>query len=268
VVRTKSLRRPRRRIEGRCRIDVVEDGAEALDRSAGPLWEQVRSVLLTRIISGTIAPDARIVELQVAREFGVSQAPVREALKSLEALGLVDILPFSGARVHRQTSKELLDAYAVRAELEVLAIRFAFARGADFLSLSSRMGDMYHAAAEGDMVRLAVADTAFHEEIIRASDNAELLRLWKNLQPSTRAYITLISPGADPNWTVALHPPILSTLVAGDVDAAEQAMRDHFVLARARLERSLDHRGEEVSPVEAPETAEAGPMSTGDILID
>ena len=208
----------------------------------------MRSQLLTRIITGAIAPDERIVELQVAREFGVSQAPVREALKSLEALGLVDILPFSGARVHRQTSKELLDAYVVRAELEVLAIRVALARGADFTSLSLRMGDMYHAAAEGDMVRLAAADTAFHEEIIRASDNAELLRLWQSLQPGARAYITLISPGADPNWTVALHPPILSTLVVGDVDGAALAMRDHFQSARTRLERSLAHRGEELSP--------------------
>ena len=239
-----------------------------LDRSAGPLWEQVRSQLLTRIISGAIAPDERIVELQVAREFGVSQAPVRESLKSLEALGLVDILPFSGARVHRQTAKELLDAYVVRAELEVLAIRIAFARGAVFTSLSARMGDMYHAAAEGDMVRLAAADTAFHEEIIRASDNAELHRLWQSLQPSTRAYITLISPGADPNWTVALHPPILSTLVAGDVEAAALAMREHFQSARARLESSLAHRGEERSPAGALEVADAGSGSAGVSITD
>jgi DNA-binding GntR family transcriptional regulator len=228
----------------------------------------VRSQLLTRIISGAIAPDERIVELQVAREFSVSQAPVREALKSLEALGLVDILPFSGARVHRQTAKELLDSYAVRAELEVLAIRVAFARGAVFTSLSSRVGDMYHAAAEGDMVRLAAADTAFHEEIIRASDNAELLRLWQSLQPSTRAYITLISPGADPNWTVALHPPILSTLVAGDVDAAAMAMREHFQSARTRLERSLAHRGEELPRAGAQEAAEAGRGSARDTITD
>ena len=165
--------------------------------------------------------------------------------------------------MHRQTAKELLDAYVVRAELEVLAIRIAFARGAAFTSLSSRMGDMYHAAAAGDMVRLAAADTAFHEEIIRASDNAELHRLWQGLQPSTRAYITLISPGADPNWTVALHPPILSSLVAGDVDAAALAMREHFRSARTRLERSLAHRSDERSPAGAPD---AGPGSAGDSI--
>lgn len=215
-----------------------------LERSAGPLWEQVREVLLKRIIGGELPPDARVVELQVARELGVSQAPVREALKSLEALGLVDILPFSGARVHRQTAKELLDAYTVRAELEVLAIRLAAARGADFSSLAARMGDMYHADADGDLVTLAVADTAFHEVIIRASDNGELLRLWHNLQPETRAYITLISPGADPHWTVSLHPPILDALVSGDVDTAETAVRRHFAMARARLEEGLGRRVE------------------------
>ncbi|MDO8108372.1 GntR family transcriptional regulator [Isoptericola sp. b441] len=243
-----------------------------VSRSAGPLWEQVKEILLKRIIAGELAPDARIVEVQVARELGVSQAPVREALKSLEALGLVDILPFSGARVHRQTPKELLDAYSVRAELEVLAIRFASARGANFSSLTARMGDMYHAAAEGDMMRLSIADTAFHEEIIKASDNAELLRLWHNLQPSTRAYITLISPGADPNWTVGLHPPILNTLLAGDLEGATEAMRQHFALARARLEVGIAHRGEDEPPaalqaaVEAEATAKAAAEASSAVI--
>lgn len=210
-----------------------------LDRSAGPLWEQVKAILLQRIITGELPIDARIVELQVARELGVSQAPVREALKSLQALGVVDILPFSGARVHRQNAKELLDAYVVRAELEVLAIRLAAGRSADFSHMAARMGDMYHAAAQGDLVRLSDADMAFHEEIILASDNAELLRLWYGLQPGTRSYITLISPGADPHWTAALHPPILDALISGDVEAAGAAMRQHFELARARLEEGL-----------------------------
>lgn len=237
-----------------------------LERSAGPLWEQVRSVLLKRIIGGELAPHARVVELQIARELGVSQAPVREALKSLEALGLVDILPFSGARVHRQTAKELLDAYTVRAELEVLAIRLAAARGADFSSLTARMGDMYHAEAEGDLATLAVADTAFHEEIIRNSDNGELLRLWHNLQPETRAYITLISPGADPHWTVSLHPPILDALASSDVDAAETAVRRHFALARNRLEEGLNRRG--TAPYDDALGARAADRSVLDSVVD
>lgn len=237
-----------------------------VDRSAGPLWEQVKELLLKRIVAGELPPDGRIVEVKIARELGISQAPVREALKSLEALGMVDILPFSGARVHRQTSKDLLDAYAVRAELEVLAIRTAAARGADFSSLSARMGDMYHAVAQGDMLQLSTADAAFHEEIIRASDNVELLRLWKTLQPGTRAYITLISPGADPNWTVGLHPPILNTLVAGQVDAATEAMRRHFELARDRLEASLAHRGEEQPSAGHPATTAAKPDEAGGSL--
>ena len=71
----------------------------ALARSV--LADQVRDQLLEWILSGRYEPDARIVETQVARELGTSQAPVREALIALEAVGIVEISPFRGARVRR-----------------------------------------------------------------------------------------------------------------------------------------------------------------------
>ena len=72
---------------------------------------------------GALPAASRIVETRVARELGTSQAPVREALRGLEALGVVEILPFRGARVRRPIAHELLEAYAVRAELESLGAR-------------------------------------------------------------------------------------------------------------------------------------------------
>ena len=72
------------------------------------LADQVKERLLEEILAGRYAPDARIVETQVARELGTSQAPVREALRGLEALWVVEITPFRGARVRRPTRRELL----------------------------------------------------------------------------------------------------------------------------------------------------------------
>ena len=77
--------------------------------SRSVLADQVRDRLLEGILSGRYPPDARIVETQVARELGTSQAPVREALRALEAIGIVEILPFrgrgSGARVSARSSR-------------------------------------------------------------------------------------------------------------------------------------------------------------------
>ncbi len=82
------------------------------------LSEQVKGRLLQAILDGRYPPGARIVETRVAKEFGTSQAPVREALRDLEALGVVETAPFKGARVRQPSTEELLEAFDVRAILE------------------------------------------------------------------------------------------------------------------------------------------------------
>src|SRR5512146_1459361 len=98
-------------------------GDSTISRSV--LADQVKDHLLQSILSGRYPPHSRIVETRIARELGTSQAPVREALRGLEALGVVEILPFRGARVRRPSAEELLEAYAVRFSLEALAARLA-----------------------------------------------------------------------------------------------------------------------------------------------
>ncbi len=101
----------------------------AVSRSV--LAEQVKDRLLQDILSGRYAPHSRIVETRVARELGTSQAPVREALRGLEALGVVEIMPFRGARVRRPSASELLEAYVVRSELEALGAQLGVPRMSD-----------------------------------------------------------------------------------------------------------------------------------------
>src|SRR5512143_236005 len=97
----------------------------AISRSV--LSDQVKDRLLQAILDGRYPPGARIVETRVARELGTSQAPVREALRDLEGLGVVESTAFRGARVRRPSADELLEAFAVRAELESLGARLAVA---------------------------------------------------------------------------------------------------------------------------------------------
>ncbi len=205
--------------------------------SRSVLAEQVKDRLLQDILGGRYPPHSRIVETRVARELGTSQAPVREALRGLEALGVVEILPFRGARVRRPTAHELLEAYAVRAELEGLGARLGVPRmaDADLGELEELHAAMQRAAAAGDRHAVAVADAAFHARLLRLSRNATLGRVWRSLEPFSRTYITLVAPGADAHWTADLHTQIITALRARDPEAVAGALRRHFEEAGAHL---------------------------------
>lgn len=211
----------------------------ALPRSV--LADQVKERLLDGILSGRYPPDSRIVETAVARELGTSQAPVREALRGLEALGVVEIEPFRGARVRRATSRELLEAYVVRSALEMLAARLAVPRmtDADIEGLARQVEVMEAAAAIGDGHVVAEADASFHGRIVELADNGTLLRLWRSLEPFSRTYLTLVVPGADPQWSADLHLPILSAIRAGDPEAVAVALEEHFAEVSANMARRL-----------------------------
>ena len=181
------------------------------------------------------------METQVARELGTSQAPVREALRGLAALGVVEITPFRGARVRRPTRRELLEAYAVRSALETLAARLAVPRmrDDDLAELGEHMNRMQSAAKAGDGHAVAEADASFHGRIVELADNATLEKVWRSLEPFSRTYLTLVVPGADPQWSADLHTPILAALQARDVDAVVAALQGHFDDVAANMARRL-----------------------------
>jgi DNA-binding GntR family transcriptional regulator len=227
----------------------------AISRSV--LADMVKDRLLQDILSGRYPPHSRIVETAVARELGTSQAPVREALRGLEALGVVEIAPFRGARVRRPTAKELLEAYAVRFELESLGARLAVPQmtDADLEELEAYGREMQRAAVLQDRHAVAMADAEFHARIIEITHNATLERVWRSLEPFSRTYITLLAPGADAQWTANLHLGILVALRERDPDQVVAALRRHFDEAGAKLGQSWTD-GEEGSTarIEAPPT--------------
>jgi DNA-binding GntR family transcriptional regulator len=219
---------------------MTDDGA--LPRSV--LAQQVKDHLLQAILSGRYPPESRIIETRVARDLGTSQAPVREALRGLEALGVVEILPFRGARVRRPTTEELLEGYAIREELECLGARLGLPRmtDGDLAEIEALHEAMQAAARADDRHEVALRDAAFHARVLELSGNATLQRVWRSLEPFSRTYITLLAPGADAAWTAGLHPPILAAIRARDVDALEAALRHHFEEASSHLASGWERR--------------------------
>jgi len=220
------------------------------------LADQVKDRILEGILTGHYPPDSRIVETQVAREFGTSQAPVREALRGLEGLGFVEITPFRGARVRRPSRREIIDAYAVRSSLEGLGARLAVPRmsAADVAELAGLFDAMRAAAAGGDGHAVAEADARFHGRIVELAANATLEKVWRSLEPFSRTYITLAVPGADPRWSADLHAPILAALRLGDVEAVVAALERHFDEVRDHLAELWPPDGDSVGPVTGDDT--------------
>jgi DNA-binding GntR family transcriptional regulator len=207
----------------------------AISRSV--LSDQVKDRLLEAILDGRYPPGARIVETRVARELGTSQAPVREALRDLEALGVVETSPFRGARVRRPSADELLEAFAVRSQLESLAARLALERITDdeLDELSLYLDEMRRAARAGDSHAEATADASFHGRIVEIAGNATLERVWRLLEPFSRTYITIVAPGVDQHRIADLHQPVMDALRRGDPDLAVAALERHYLDAGAML---------------------------------
>jgi DNA-binding GntR family transcriptional regulator len=237
----------------------------AISRSV--LSDTVKDRLLEAILDGRYPPGSRIVETRAAREFGTSQAPVREALRDLEALGVVEIAAFRGARVRRPSLDELLEAYVVRSELEALVVRLAVPRltDEDIRVLDGYMTAMEHAAEAGDTVAEAAADARFHGRLVEIAANGTLARVWGLLEPYSRTYISLAVPGADRRRIAGLHVPVLEALRSRDAATAEAAIRHHF----ADAEEMLAGLWTEPEPGETDQTqaraprARTGPVPAG-----
>jgi DNA-binding GntR family transcriptional regulator len=229
----------------------------AISRSV--LSDQVKDRLLQAILDGRYPPGARIVETRVARELGTSQAPVREALRDLEALGVVETAAFRGARVRRPSAAELLEAFGIRAELESLGARLAIPRltEADLEDLRALVDEMRRAADLGDTFAEATADAAFHGRIVALAGNATLERVWRTLEPFSRTYITIVAPGADRRRIADLHVPVLDALRRRDPELAVEVLHQHFTDAAAMLAGLWEDA--RTTPASANERAPAGP---------
>ena len=206
----------------------MTDSDRFLSRSV--LREQLKEQILQRILDGEYEPGARIVENRLMKEYGVSQAPIREALRDLEAMRFVESQPHRGVRVRRISQKELGEMYPVRAALEEVAGRAAAPLITDGTLdlLDDEISAMRAAAARGDLHAQLVHDARFHELIFEASGNSLLLDVWRSLHAEIRALITYTRSHTALAAIVDSHLPILQALRLRDPALAGKEMRHHI----------------------------------------
>ncbi len=201
---------------------------DALRLEHAPISARIRNVLLERILGGEYAPGHRLVELQLAREFGSSQAPVREALRDLETAGLVTIKPRRGSFVNDYHARAQHEIYEVRGALEEAAMRLAMPRlKRDATALASHLEGMREAARNSDFDALVQHSVGFHRTILRASGNELLLKMWESLHVETHSRKTVLQPNIDMFAVAESHAPILAAVQVGDTEAACRLSREH-----------------------------------------
>jgi DNA-binding GntR family transcriptional regulator len=203
------------------------------------LREQIKEILLERILRGELEPGTRLVETRLARELGTSQAPVREALRDLQLLRLVESEPFRGARVRAVDDSQLLPVFPVRAALEELAAREA-ARNADGEAgvLEGELEAMRDAAAREDWRTQIAHDIAFHRSVVELAGNEPLLQSWLGLGIEVSTAFAVYWTFWDQSDLAEFHVPILEAIRAGDSARAGSEARKHV----KRTERVVRRR--------------------------
>lgn len=194
------------------------------------LREDIKEYLVDAILNGTYKPGDRIVETRVAQQLGLSQGPVREALRDLEMFGFVVSEPWKGTRVREVSTTDLVEAYPVRAALEALAARLAATRldTEGISKLEELLTEMRAAADKDDRHAVTMADIAFHQTIVDASGNRLIRKQWDSLQLATTTLVTVALIRRTLSELVERHEPLLHVLRDKDPDAAEYTMRRHI----------------------------------------
>ncbi|MHB8303056.1 MAG: GntR family transcriptional regulator [Acidobacteriaceae bacterium] len=198
----------------------------AIDRNC--MHDRVRWTILDRIMDGTYQPGERLKELTLAREFHVSQAPVREALRKLEAIGVLKSDPYRGTRVRELSPTELRDAYQLRGILEQAATGFIVDFPQESVELlEQEYAAMQTAVAAKDLQDFACHNRNFHRCIMDRCQNREVFRVWQSLGICMRSRLNAQRMQANLSEAILSHRPIIDAFQAADFRLAGQLLREH-----------------------------------------
>jgi DNA-binding GntR family transcriptional regulator len=224
------------------------------------LVDKLASQLHARVLSGELPSGTRLRQEALAEEFGVSRTPVREALRKLQAGGLVELQPNRGAVVRGLSAREIRDAYEVRAALEALAAQLAAERiSREQLERLNRVQGEFRTALDRalakrrggrevgvrELRRWAKANDDFHQTIHEASGNevlaSALAQLARNF-PRDLSRLVVSESTAMLEANVREHETILEALSRRDAEAAYELMQRHVARAGSLVTLRVEQR--------------------------
>jgi DNA-binding GntR family transcriptional regulator len=198
--------------------------------------EKAYEVIRDGIVAGAYPVGGRLREEELAGSIGVSRTPVREALRRLDAEGLVEFLPNRGAHVASWSDHDLEEIFGLRAVLESYGAGLAATRvgPADLVLLRDLAAAMEEAGHHHQLDVVAELNNRFHHTILRAAGNTRLVGLLSGLVQVALVHRTFrrYSPEALAR-SFAHHRELVAAFEAGDPEWASSVMRSHVLAARA-----------------------------------
>ena len=208
-----------------------------------PLRDVVFNTLREGILTGKLRPGERLMEIHLADKLGVSRTPIREAIRMLELEGLVTMIPRRGAEVSRISVQDLRDVLEVRTSLESLAARLACER------ISSEQKQELRQAADafvkstfsGNATVVAQADVRFHDVILAASGNKQLIQLVSNLSERMFRYrLQYVKDTKNHKKLIQEHSLIMNSILDGNVSDAIKHVETHIDNQEINVLNQLD----------------------------
>lgn len=209
------------------------------------LREQVYSALRDAIVSGDLAPGARLRDQELAERLGVSRTPVREALQRLEDEGLVETSPRASTRVAPLDAQAARDAFPVVAALHALAVRHGVLRLTPrditrMRAANERLARLI-ASPDPDAVLQAIqADDDFHAVALDAAGNPEILSALKRVMPKVRRLEYAQFGSLAGRKSVQQHEAILTACERGEAEAAAALVEENWLSLGQLIAASLE----------------------------
>jgi DNA-binding GntR family transcriptional regulator len=200
------------------------------------------------ILTGEFPPGSALPEIPLSQRLGASRGTIREALRALAELGLVQLHARRGAVVSELSPQRAREIFSLRALLESFAVRQGLMEGriraAELSAIEAAFEAMRRCAEPGQTAALIEADMAFHWAICSPCGHEILLEHLRGLQVSTRQFIFYTKfYDSDVESEVEAHGPVLRAIQSADADRAQEAVREHITNAGERLlVRMLDKR--------------------------
>ncbi len=206
-----------------------------LHRTMGDI---VADKLRYEILAGVYRPGQEIFQDEIAQSLRVSRMPVREAVRRLEALGLVTVIPHRGTRIASLSPEDVKDIYSLRRMLEGEAVRLAAVqiRPEDLATLREMSIEMKRLAQAGETVKRTLLNKEFHSLLYAASGRRHLCNLISSLWETTAPYRSIWSSmSGHLEQSLEEHEQILAACEKQDSDLAEQIVRRHLAQTEASL---------------------------------
>lgn len=212
------------------RQEATEDIEPVFERSVTS--ERVKEYIIKAVLTGEFQPGDRIVEISLARQLGISTAPVREAVRDLTSTGFLESRPFKGSTVCSLSPRDMWEVYTLRATMETLAVRLVAPQlaDADLANLQAILDDMIAAAAEDDRTRTIELDNLFHETLLQLSGHKLLHKAWHSIGFGMWTLFSYYGTNLHQlNFLTRRHAHILDALRTRDPEVAACIIEQHFV---------------------------------------